>query len=149
MGCCSLTNRHRELKESATGRICLRPEPSSVSFDNRTADGQPHVQPLGLRRMKGVEKAIKTLRIQPWARISDGKQYVGPFSWAMISFLTANQTLRTWLLFPPGRTFRPCVPKSDRSLRDNCLTRHETTSDRTPYVDRLWAARERAGNPVG
>jgi hypothetical protein len=33
-----ITNWQRELKDGSPGRICPRGEPSSVSFDNRTAD---------------------------------------------------------------------------------------------------------------
>jgi hypothetical protein len=64
------TNRQRELKDGALGRVCRSPQSSSVSFDNRTADRQPHAQALRLGRIEGVEKTIETLRIQPWARIS-------------------------------------------------------------------------------
>jgi hypothetical protein len=55
-----ITNRQRELKDGAPGRICFRPKTSSVSFDNRTADGQSHAQALRLRRIKGVEKTVET-----------------------------------------------------------------------------------------
>ena len=41
-----ITNWQRKLKDSTAGRICFRPEPSSVGFDNRTADRQAHSQAL-------------------------------------------------------------------------------------------------------
>src|SRR6516165_6786038 len=72
-------NRQRELKHGPSGRICRRPKPSSVSFDNRTADRQPYAQTARLSCIESVEKAIKSLRIQPWARVSHCNQYAGPF----------------------------------------------------------------------
>jgi hypothetical protein len=39
----------------------------------------PMPNALRLRRIEGIEKTIKTLRIQPWTRISHRNQYVGPF----------------------------------------------------------------------
>src|ERR1700739_3525838 len=74
-----IRNRQRELKDGSLGPIGLGPEPSSVTFDNRTADRQPHAKALRLSRIKRVEKTIKTLRIQPWARISHGNQHLRPF----------------------------------------------------------------------
>src|SRR6516164_5482976 len=73
-------NRQRELKDGASGRIWCRPEPTPVSCDDRTADGQPHTQAFGLGRMEGFEKWIDILDIEPRARVSDCNQYVGPFN---------------------------------------------------------------------
>src|SRR5262249_53087495 len=75
-----ITNWQRELKDGSPGRICLRHQPSSVSFNNRSADRQTHAQALRLSRIEGVEKAIETLRIQPRTRISHCKQHVGRLS---------------------------------------------------------------------
>src|SRR5215471_19161721 len=80
-------NRQRELKDGAPGRICLRPEQTPVSCDDRTADDQPHTQALGLGRMEGLEKSIETLGIEPRARISDCNQHVGPFNLGQVIML--------------------------------------------------------------
>ena len=72
-------NRQQELKDGASGRICRRPEPTPVSCDDRTTDGQPHTQAFGLGRMEGFEKWIETLEIESRARISDCNQHVSPF----------------------------------------------------------------------
>jgi hypothetical protein len=60
-----LTNRQSKLEEGTPGCICFRPQPSSVSLDDRTTDRQPHAQTLGFSRIKGVEKTVKALWIQP------------------------------------------------------------------------------------
>src|SRR6516164_5192100 len=77
---CSDMNRQREPKDRASGRIGHRPEPSSVSFDNRTADRQPHAHALWLGRIEGVEKTVKTFWIDTWARISHRNHYMRTFS---------------------------------------------------------------------
>src|SRR5580704_14321122 len=65
------TNWQGELKDRASWRICLRPQPPSMSLDNRTADGQSHAQSLRLGRIKGIKESINLkLRIQSRARIS-------------------------------------------------------------------------------
>src|SRR6516164_9938215 len=55
-----ITNWQRELKDGSPGRICLRHQPSSVSFNNRSADRQPHAQALRLSRIKRIEKTVET-----------------------------------------------------------------------------------------
>src|ERR1700747_2118211 len=74
------TNWQRELKDGASGRVCLRPQPSSVSFDNRTADQQSHSKALRLRRIEGIEKTVESARIQACTRISYCNQYMGSCS---------------------------------------------------------------------
>src|SRR6516225_6614541 len=80
-------NRQHELKDGASGRIWCRPEPTPVSCDDRTADGQPHTQAFGLGRMEGFEKWIETLEIEPRARIADCNQHVGPFNLSQVLVL--------------------------------------------------------------
>src|SRR5215469_8576848 len=57
-------NWQGELKYCSSRCICLRPQLSSVSFNDRTADGQPHSQSLGLGRIKGLKEPVNNLRIQ-------------------------------------------------------------------------------------
>src|SRR5262249_39980607 len=75
-----IVDRQRELKDSASGWICRRRKPSSMRFDNRTANRQPHAKALRLGRVEGVEKTAKIVRIEARAGISHRNQYVGPFS---------------------------------------------------------------------
>src|SRR5215831_14207465 len=50
--------------------IARGPNPSAVSFDNRTADRKSHTHSIGLGGVERVEKELKALRAQPWAGIS-------------------------------------------------------------------------------
>src|SRR5215469_6657725 len=70
-------NGQRELKDCTSGRTCLRPQPSSVSFDNRTADQESHSKALRLRCIEGIEKTVESARIQACTRISYCNQYMG------------------------------------------------------------------------
>src|SRR5260370_724460 len=63
-----------ELKDGAVWRLRCRPQPPSVSFDNRAADRRPHAQTVRLRSIKGFEQTVATLRLQPRPRIAHGDQ---------------------------------------------------------------------------
>jgi hypothetical protein len=47
-----------------------------MSFHNRPANRQADAEPLGFRRIKGFEKLIKILRIEPRSRVSNLDQYL-------------------------------------------------------------------------
>src|SRR5215469_714497 len=114
-------NRQHELKDGALGRICRGPEPPSVSFDDRTADRQPHTQPFGLGRMEGFEKSIETLGIQPRARIPDCNQYVGPLSLGRV-LMRERASLQftgqegAWSTRPELTNFLGAYPELSRTL---------------------------------
>src|ERR1700730_6773769 len=69
---CTRSHRQRKLNGHAGARSARGPYPSPVSFDDRTADRQPHAHAAGLGRVEWVEEAVKTLRAQFRAGILHG-----------------------------------------------------------------------------
>src|SRR5258705_3173886 len=62
--------RQGELKAGAAGQVRTRPQSAAVRFDDRTADRQAHPQTARLRRVEGLEYALKSRRREAWTRIS-------------------------------------------------------------------------------
>src|SRR5260370_22222621 len=62
--------RRCELKDSTTRRLGRCPYPSTVRLDDRTADRQPYSHPVGLGRVKCLERAFEALRRWSRPRIS-------------------------------------------------------------------------------
>src|SRR5882672_569094 len=62
--------RQGELKASAAGQVRARPQSAAVRFDDRTADRQAHPQTAKLRRVEGLEHALKSRRREAWTRIA-------------------------------------------------------------------------------
>ena len=58
-----------KLKNGAPGQVGGHPQSAAMSFDDRTADRQPHPQTVGLRRVEGGEEVLETRRGQAWPRI--------------------------------------------------------------------------------
>jgi len=67
-------------------QIWLRPEPSSVSFDNRPVNRQPHAHPLRFHGIKAIEH---TLQIR-WINRSSSKSRVAVSSHCKSSRNRAN-----------------------------------------------------------
>jgi len=59
----------RKLKESTTRLAPGCPQPSTMGFDDRAADGEPHAHAVGLGRVEGFKKTRQALRAQPVAGI--------------------------------------------------------------------------------
>src|SRR4029077_18587895 len=65
----------RKQKESAPRLAAGRPQPPTVSFDNRAADREAHAHAVGLRRVKGFKETRQALRAQPMAGIPHRDAY--------------------------------------------------------------------------
>src|SRR5260370_16592688 len=73
---------HREVKDGPTGQVGGHPQPAAMSFDDRTADRQPHAQTAGLCRVERVEEAFETFRVQSRSRILHHDQRALRFGWS-------------------------------------------------------------------
>src|SRR5262249_57476015 len=68
-------HRQRELKRCTCWHIPRRPQPAAVALNDQTADREPHPEPVGLRRVEGVEQPVEVLRSEPRTRIAYGNQH--------------------------------------------------------------------------
>jgi hypothetical protein len=73
--CAARVGGHREVKNGAPGQVGGRPQPAAMSFDDRTADRQPHPQTAWLRCVEGGEEVRETRRGQAWPRILHRDQH--------------------------------------------------------------------------
>src|SRR5580658_2356008 len=63
-----------KMKICAPPRVGGRPQTSSMSFDNRAADGQPHTGAVSLGGKEGAENLLSLLRRQSDPGIGDRDQ---------------------------------------------------------------------------
>src|SRR6201992_2470436 len=62
-------HREGELKRGTVGYICRGPQPTTVGFDDRTADRESHTHAAGFGGEEGVEKLVRMLGGDPIAAI--------------------------------------------------------------------------------
>src|ERR1700726_2701716 len=71
--------RQGELKRGTVGYVCRGPQPSTMCFDDRSADRQPHAHAIRLRREEGVEQPADMFRLDSDTGILHRDQYlIGP-----------------------------------------------------------------------
>src|SRR5882672_12119974 len=52
-------HRQGELKRGTVGYVCRGPQPATVSFNDRTADREPHAHAAGFGGEEGVEQPVR------------------------------------------------------------------------------------------
>src|SRR5580704_5502100 len=112
-------NAHREVKDGATGQVGGHPQPAAMSFDDRTADRQPHPQTAGLRRVERVEEAFETFRVQSRSRILHHDQHAIRFGWS-----GGDEQLSR-----PFRDLAHCLDRVDDEIEDDWLQLYTISFD--------------------
>src|SRR5215813_14440992 len=74
--------RKSELKGRARPDTARGPNPSTVSFDDRTADRESHAHAIRLCRVEGVEQAVDALEAQSRAGITHRDEH--PARWIIL-----------------------------------------------------------------
>src|ERR1700676_1533560 len=69
-----------KLKCHSRADIGGRPHPPSVSFDDRTTDGESHTHTIWLRRVKRAEKAVQPLGLRADADVLYGHEHLVGFA---------------------------------------------------------------------
>lgn len=83
---CRLGDRDRqcELKACARPGVVNSPQPATMRFDDRAADGQPHAGTMGLGGEERREDLVRRVHGETGARIVDRNQELPLVAWFRI-----------------------------------------------------------------
>jgi hypothetical protein len=66
-----VTRGHGELEDAAMRLIGRGPQNTQVGLDNRSANGEPHPDPLRLGGEEPIKDAVDIRRVKPGAHVRD------------------------------------------------------------------------------